>query len=46
MIPSETLNTMGFGNLVHTVAYLQNLKTGLGHNAKKRYSRYKLVLLS
>jgi regulator of protease activity HflC (stomatin/prohibitin superfamily) len=35
MIPSETLNSMGFGNLGATVAYLQNLKTGLGDSAKK-----------
>ena len=35
MIPSETLNTMGFGNLGATVAYLQNLKTGLSQNVKK-----------
>ncbi len=35
MIPSETLNTMGFGNLGATVAYLQNLKTGLDQNVKK-----------
>ena len=35
MIPSETLNTMGFGNLGATVAYLQNLKTGLDNNVKK-----------
>ncbi len=35
MIPSETLNSMGFGNLGATVAYLQNLKTGLADSAKK-----------
>ena len=28
MIPSESLNSMGFGNLGATVAYLQNLKAG------------------
>jgi regulator of protease activity HflC (stomatin/prohibitin superfamily) len=35
MIPSETLNSMGFGNLGATVAYLQNLKAGLADSAKK-----------
>jgi regulator of protease activity HflC (stomatin/prohibitin superfamily) len=35
MIPSESLNSMGFGNLAATVAYLQNLKTGLGDSIKK-----------
>ncbi|MBA3977843.1 MAG: slipin family protein [Nitrosopumilus sp.] len=35
MIPSESLNSMGFGNLGATVAYLQNLKTGLEDTAKR-----------
>jgi regulator of protease activity HflC (stomatin/prohibitin superfamily) len=35
MIPSESLNSMGFGNLGATVAYLQNLKAGLDDKAKK-----------
>jgi regulator of protease activity HflC (stomatin/prohibitin superfamily) len=35
MIPSESLNSMGFGNLGATVAYLQNLKGGLGDTVKK-----------
>ncbi|MBA3750004.1 MAG: slipin family protein [Nitrosopumilus sp.] len=35
MIPSESLNSMGFGNLGATVAYLQNLKTGLDDTVKK-----------
>ncbi len=35
MIPSESLNSMGFGNLGATVAYLQNLKAGLDDGAKK-----------
>src|SRR5919112_647024 len=35
MIPSESLNSMGFGNLGATVAYLQNLKTGLDDKVKK-----------
>jgi regulator of protease activity HflC (stomatin/prohibitin superfamily) len=35
MIPSESLNSMGFGNLGATVAYLQNLKTGLDDTIKK-----------
>ena len=26
MVPSETLNSMGFGNLAMTVAYLENTK--------------------
>jgi hypothetical protein len=26
MIPSESLNSMGFGNLAMTVAYLENTK--------------------
>jgi len=34
MIPSETLNTMGFGNIATTVAYLQNLKNALGEETK------------
>ncbi len=35
MIPSESLNSMGFGNLGATVAYLQNLKSGLDDKFKK-----------
>lgn len=35
MIPSESLNSMGFGNLGATVAYLQNLKAGQDDGAKK-----------
>jgi hypothetical protein len=34
MIPSETLNTMGFGNIAATIAYLQNLKSGLDKTIK------------
>jgi regulator of protease activity HflC (stomatin/prohibitin superfamily) len=34
MIPSETLNTMGFGNIGPTIAYLQNLKSGLDKTLK------------
>ncbi len=34
-IPSESLNSMGFGNLGTTVAYLQNLKSGLNDKFKK-----------
>jgi regulator of protease activity HflC (stomatin/prohibitin superfamily) len=34
MIPSETLNTMGFGNITATIAYLQNLKSGLDKTIK------------
>ncbi len=35
MIPSESLNSMGFENLGATVAYLQNLKIGLEDIAKR-----------
>jgi hypothetical protein len=35
MVPSESLNSMGFGNLGATVAYLQNLKAGLDDKVKK-----------
>jgi hypothetical protein len=35
MIPSENLNSMGFGNLGASVAYLQNIKTILDKTAKK-----------
>ncbi|HXT84655.1 MAG TPA: SPFH domain-containing protein [Verrucomicrobiae bacterium] len=35
MIPSENLNSMGFGNLGASVAYLQNIKTILDNTAKK-----------
>ncbi len=35
MIPSESLNTMGYGNLGASVGYLQNLKTVLDNTAKK-----------
>ncbi|MGN6822441.1 MAG: SPFH domain-containing protein [Candidatus Nitrosocosmicus sp.] len=34
MIPSETLSTMGFGNISATIAYLQNLKSGLDKTIK------------
>ncbi len=34
MVPSENLNSMGFGNLGASVAYLQNLKSVLDDNAK------------
>lgn len=39
MIPSETLNTMGFGNIGATVAYLQNLKSGLDKTVQKDISK-------
>jgi hypothetical protein len=29
MIPSETLNSMGFGNLAMTIGYLDNVKNAL-----------------
>ncbi len=32
MIPSETLNSMGFGNLGATIAYLNSLKTGINRS--------------
>jgi hypothetical protein len=35
MVPSENLNSMGFGNLGASVAYLQNLKTVLDNNDKR-----------
>jgi len=35
MVPSENLNSMGFGNLGASVAYLQNLKTVLDSNTKR-----------
>lgn len=35
MVPSENLNSMGFGNLGASVAYLQNLKTVLDNNSKR-----------
>ncbi|HXS59518.1 MAG TPA: SPFH domain-containing protein [Candidatus Sulfopaludibacter sp.] len=35
MVPSENLNSMGFGNLGASVAYLQNLKTILDSNTKR-----------
>jgi hypothetical protein len=35
MVPSENLNSMGFGNLGASVAYLQNLKTVLDNNTKR-----------
>jgi regulator of protease activity HflC (stomatin/prohibitin superfamily) len=35
MIPSETLNSMGFGNLAATIGYLRNLEMGLEDSAKK-----------
>ncbi len=35
MIPSESLNSMGFGNLAMTVAYLENTKEG----RKRKYTR-------
>jgi hypothetical protein len=38
MIPSETLNSMGFGNLGASVGYLQNIKTVLDNTAKKEIS--------
>ncbi len=37
MVPSENLNSMGFGNLGASVAYLQNLKTVLDNNSKKEF---------
>ena len=35
MVPSENLNSMGFGNLGASVAYLQNLKTVLDNTPKR-----------
>ncbi len=35
MIPSESLKSMGFGDLGATFAYLQNLKAGLDDRAKR-----------
>jgi regulator of protease activity HflC (stomatin/prohibitin superfamily) len=35
MVPSENLNSMGFGNLGASVAYLQNLKTVLDNTSKR-----------
>ncbi len=35
MIPSESLNSMGFGNLGATVAHLQNLKADLDGGLKR-----------
>ena len=32
MIPSESLNSMGFGNLAMTVAYLENTKKAANGN--------------
>jgi hypothetical protein len=29
MVPSETLNSMGFGNLAMTIGYLDNVKNAL-----------------
>ena len=37
MVPSETLNSMGFGNLGTTIAYLNSLKSGI----KNSYSNKK-----
>jgi len=34
MVPSETLNSMGFGNLGTTIAYLNSLESGISNNKK------------
>lgn len=35
MVPSETLNSMGFGNLGTTIAYLNSLEKGINNTSKK-----------
>jgi regulator of protease activity HflC (stomatin/prohibitin superfamily) len=35
MVPSETLNSMGFGNLGTTIAYLNSLESGINISNKK-----------
>ena len=35
MVPSETLNSMGFGNLAMTVAYLENTKRAAKSSQKR-----------
>lgn len=35
MVPSETLNSMGFGNLGTTIAYLNSLERGINSSNKK-----------
>lgn len=35
MVPSETLNSMGFGNLGTTIAYLNSLESGISNNKKE-----------
>jgi regulator of protease activity HflC (stomatin/prohibitin superfamily) len=36
MVPSETLNSMGFGNLGTTIAYLNSLESGISDNKKEK----------
>lgn len=36
MVPSETLNSMGFGNLGTTIAYLNSLESGVSDNKKEK----------
>src|SRR5690606_12925067 len=36
MIPSEALNSMGFGNLGTTIAYLKNLESGIRDDKKRK----------
>ncbi|WP_148685851.1 SPFH domain-containing protein [Candidatus Nitrosocosmicus hydrocola] len=36
MVPSETLNSMGFGNLGTTIAYLNSLESGISNNKKDK----------
>lgn len=36
MVPSETLNSWGFGNLAMTVAYLENTKKAATAMEKRR----------
>lgn len=36
MVPSETLNSMGFGNLGTTIAYLNSLESGINNGKKEK----------
>ena len=41
MVPSETLNSMGFGNLGTTIAYLNSLESGISSKSSSNSNKDK-----